>query len=114
MNTLVLETDTALAQSVTVTDDSLVVDLSDGRTLTVPLAWYPRLQQATFAERKNCRLIGHGDGVHWPDLDEDISVAGLVAGRPSGESQLSLEQWMKRRLRQAPTSPGARRQVQRA
>jgi hypothetical protein len=101
MNTLVLDAEVALAQSVVVTDDGIVVELSDGRTLTVPLAWYPRLQQGTPEERNNCRLIGHGDGVHWPDLDEDISVAGLVAGRPSGESQLSLAQWMKKRKRQA-------------
>lgn len=114
MNTLVLETDAVLAQSVAVTDDSLVVELSDGRTLTVPLAWYPRLQHGTPEERKNCRLIGHGDGMHWPDLDEDISVAGLVAGRPSGESQLSLEQWMKKRKWQTPTNPCTRRRARRA
>ena len=113
MNTLVLEADAVLAQSVTVTDDSLVVELSDGRTLTVPLAWYPRLQHGTPEERKNCRLVGRGDGVHWLDLDEDISVAGLVAGRPSGESQLSLEQWMKKRKWQAP-NPCARRHARRA
>jgi hypothetical protein len=97
MSTLAVEADSILARSVSVTDDSLVVELSDGRTLSVPLAWYPRLQHGTANERTNCRLIGRGDGIHWPDLDEDISVAGLVAGRPSGESQSSLKRWLKAR-----------------
>jgi hypothetical protein len=113
MNTLVLESDAILAESVTVTDDSLVVEISDGRTLAVPLAWYPRLLNGTPEERKNCRLVGNGEGVHWPDLDEDISVAGLMAGRQSGESQLSLEQWMKKRKGQA-LNPGTRRHARRA
>ena len=114
MNTLVLDAEAVLAQSVAVTDDSIVVELSDGRTLTVPLVWYPRLQQGTPEERNNFRLIGHGDGVHWADLDEDISVAGLVAGRPSGESQLSLAQWMKKRNRQASAVPRRRRGLPRS
>lgn len=97
MSTLVVETDSILARSVSVTEDSLMVELTDGRTLSVPLAWYPRLQHGTPAERNNWRLIGSGDGVHWPDLDEDISISGLVAGHPSGESQLSLERWLKSR-----------------
>ena len=97
MSTLAVEADSILARSVTVSDDNLVVELSDGRTLSVPLAWYPRLQHATQNERANCRLSGRGDGIHWPDLDEDISVAGLVAGRPSGESQGSLERWLEAR-----------------
>lgn len=78
-----------------VTDENLVVTLADGRTLSVPLAWYPRLQHGTREERSNWRLIGRGDGIHWPDLDEDISIAGLLAGHPSGESQASLERWLK-------------------
>jgi len=97
MNTLAIEADSVLATDVSVTDDSLVVELTDGRTLSVPLAWYPRLQHGTPEERSNHRLIGRGDGIHWPDLDEDISVTGLVAGRASGESQRSLEQWLKSR-----------------
>ena len=97
MGTLVVESDSTVAQSVSVTDDSLTVMLTDGRTLSVPLAWYPRLLHGTTAERNNWRLIGCGDGIHWPDLDEDISVSGLIAGRPSGESARSLERWLKAR-----------------
>lgn len=87
----------ALAQSVTVTEDTLVVDLVDGRTVSVPLPWYPRLAHGTALERANWRLIGRGEGIHWPDLDEDISVAGLLAGRPSGETQTSLRRWLESR-----------------
>ncbi|MBZ0170021.1 MAG: DUF2442 domain-containing protein [Kofleriaceae bacterium] len=88
------------AQSVKITDDSLSVDLSDGRTISVPLAWFPRLLHATKAERNNWRLIGKGHGIHWELIDEDISVEGLLAGRPSGESQLSFSRWLEeRRLR---------------
>jgi hypothetical protein len=87
----------ALAQQVVVTDDTLVVDLVDGRTVSVPLSWYPRLAHGTRAERTKWRLIGHGEGIHWPDLDEDISVAGLLAGRPSGETQNSLRKWLESR-----------------
>jgi len=87
----------AVAQHVTVTDDTLVVDLVDGRSVSVPLPWYPRLAHGTPAERANWRLIGRGEGVHWPDLDEDISVAGLLAGRPSGETQSSLRLWLESR-----------------
>jgi hypothetical protein len=82
---------------VTVTDDALIVDLLDGRTVTVPLSWYPRLVHGTPAERVHWRLIGRGEGIHWPDLDEDISVDGLLAGRPSGETQRSLGRWLKSR-----------------
>jgi uncharacterized protein DUF2442 len=80
-------------------EDSLTVDLSDGRTVTVPLAWYPRLAHGTPTERNNWRLIGRGEGIHWPDLDEDISVASLLAGHPSGESQTSLHRWLESRQR---------------
>ena len=82
------------AQCVLVTDDSLTVDLVDGRTVSVPLAWYPRLSHGTPSERDNWRLIGQGEGVHWPYLDEDISIEGLLGGRASGESQNSLKQWL--------------------
>jgi hypothetical protein len=84
----------ALAESVKITDDTLCVDLSDGRSICAPLAWYPRLMHAAKSERKNWRLIGHGAGIHWEDIDEDISVEGLLAGRPSGESQVSLARWL--------------------
>ena len=85
------------ATDVTVTDDALTVELSDGRTLSVPLAWFPRLTHATPEERIRWRLIGRGEGIHWTDLDEDVSVEGLLAGRPSGESQRSLKRWLERR-----------------
>jgi hypothetical protein len=94
---LVVEAESILAQSVAVSGDALVVELTDGRSLSVPLAWFPRLQHGSQAERDNWRIIGAGDGINWPDLDEDISVAGLVAGRPSGESPQSLKQWLKSR-----------------
>jgi hypothetical protein len=86
-----------MAQQVTVTDDALIVDLVDGRTVSVPVSWYPRLAHGTPAERSNWRLLGRGEGIHWPDLDEDISADGLLAGRPSGETQSSLQRWLKSR-----------------
>ncbi|MBI1723558.1 MAG: DUF2442 domain-containing protein [Gemmatimonadetes bacterium] len=85
------------AQDIRFVGDTLVVDLVDGRTLSVPLAWYPRLAHATVAERAEWRLIGRGEGIHWPKLDEDISVEGLLAGRHSGESQASLQRWLQGR-----------------
>jgi hypothetical protein len=86
-----------MAQGVRVTEDALIVDLTDGRTLSVPLAWYPRLAHGTPAEREHWRLIGRGEGIHWPELDEDISVDGLLAGRGSGETQASLQRWLRAR-----------------
>lgn len=86
-----------LATSVAVTDDALIVELSDGRSVSVPLAWYPRLLHATAEERLKWRLIAQGEGIHWPDVDEDISVASLIAGRPSGENAASLRRWLARR-----------------
>ena len=83
------------AITVTMTNDTLSVDLTDGRTISVPLAWFPRLVHATQEERNNWRLIGHGEGIHWEDIDEDISVEGLLAGKPSGESQESLKKWLQ-------------------
>ena len=82
------------AEQVTVTKDTLSVDLSDGRTIAVPLAWFPRLLHATQRERTKWRLIGKGHGIHWTELDEDISVEGLLAGKPSGESQTSFKKWL--------------------
>jgi hypothetical protein len=75
-------------------DDVLTVDLEDGRTIAVPLCWYPRLEQATSKERQNWQLIGHGTGIHWPAIDEDISVESLLRGLPSNESQASLRRWL--------------------
>ena len=86
-----------MADNVTISDDSLAVDLSDGRTITVPLAWFPRLENGTPEEWVNWRFVGNGDGIHWPDLDEDISVMSLLAGRRSGESQASLRRWLQKR-----------------
>ncbi len=92
-----VEIDVPNAEGVALTDDTLSVDLSDGRTICVPLAWYPRLLHATTQERSNWRLIGNGQGIHWGDIDEDISVEGLLAGRASGESQGSLQKWLSQR-----------------
>src|ERR1043166_1353217 len=86
-----------LAVRARILDHAVVIDLSDGRTVTAPLAWYPRLLHGTARERQRWQLIGGGVGVHWPDLDEDLSVEGLLAGRPSGESQTSLGKWLKGR-----------------
>ena len=77
-------TDTdAVIQSVDVTDDEIVARLSDGRTIAVPLAWSWRLSDATPEQRQNFRLIGGGQGVHWPDVDEDISLQGMLHGSPA-------------------------------
>jgi hypothetical protein len=75
------------------------VDLSDGRTITVPTPWYPRLAHGTVEERANRRLICGGEGIHWPDLDEDVSIRNLLAGERSGESQESLRKWLEARRR---------------
>ena len=96
MSTLVLETE-PLAKSVAVTDEELTVDLTDGRRIMVPLAWYPRLLNASPAERQNWRLLGDGYAMEWPDLDEHIGVEGILAGRLSGESRQSLERWLASR-----------------
>ena len=82
------------AEQIIVTEDTLTAELSDGRTISVPLDWYPRLVHATPQERDNWQLLGAGEGIHWPDLDEDLSVEGLLAGRPSGESQRSFKRWL--------------------
>lgn len=92
-----IEISEARALRVSLTGDALVVDLVDGRSVSVPLAWYPRLSHGSPAERERWRLIGEGEGIHWPDLDEDISVEGLLAGRRSGESQTSLRRWLDSR-----------------
>ncbi|HSU12917.1 MAG TPA: DUF2442 domain-containing protein [Longimicrobium sp.] len=81
----------------TVSDDALVVELADGRSVSVPLSWYPRLANGTAEERNHWRFIGQGEGIHWPDLDEDISVENLIAGKRSGESQRSLDRWLEAR-----------------
>lgn len=85
------------AVDVKVAEDSLTVELSDGRSVSAPLAWFPRLLHANMKERKHWRLIGNGHGIHWTDLDEDISVEGLLAGQPSGESRASFGKWLRGR-----------------
>jgi len=97
MSTSGTELKDAFAQSVTANDEALIVDLADGRTITVPLSWFPRLAHGTPVERANWHLIGGGLGIHWPDLDEDISVESLLAGRRSGETQESLRRWLQTR-----------------
>lgn len=97
MNSSVIELKSVLATSVQVDDVELTVDLSDGRTISAPLAWYPRLVHGTQTERNRWRLIGKGRGIHWEDLDEDISVENLILGRPSSESQASFEKWLAAR-----------------
>lgn len=84
----------AFAESVRVTDDRLVVALRDGREISVPLSWYPRLSHGESQEHQKWELIGRGMGIHWPDLDEDISVEGLLAGRRSGERPESIARWL--------------------
>ena len=101
MTTLILDSAALQATAVEVTDDSLVVELADGRSISAPLAWYPRLFHGSAAERAHSRLIGGGEGIHWPDLDEDISIEGLLAGRPSGESPSSLQRWLEARKEQS-------------
>jgi hypothetical protein len=94
--TLVLENEPA-ASRVVVTNEELIVSLADGRTLSVPLAWYPRLLHGTVAERQNVHLLGDGYAMEWPDLDEHIGLEGLLAGRHSGESAASLQRWLTSR-----------------
>ena len=94
MSTLTAE---GKAQNITVTDDTLAVDLTDGRTILVPLVWYPRLMHGSEKERNNWRFIGDKEGIHWPDLDEDISIENLLMGKPSGESQSSFKRWLENR-----------------
>lgn len=114
MPTSTSELQSVRAVDVNITEDELRVDLEDGRTLMVPLAWYPRLVHSNKRERTRWRLIGRGLGIHWPKLDEDISVEGLLAGRCSSESQDSLKRWLESRStrpnkRIQPTARRARR-----
>jgi len=104
MSSLPTEIKQVTAKEVRFTDDAMVVDLNDGRTITVPLTWYPRLLHATHGELHTWRFIGDGEGIHWPELDEDISILGLLAGNASGESQRSLQRWLALRNPQKPSS----------
>lgn len=108
MSTSASDVRQALAKEVKVTRDELRVVLTDGRTIEAPLTWYPRLFHGTSEERSKWRLIGRGSGIHWDALDEDISVEGLLAGLPSGESQESLKKWLSAREKR-PTNRSKRR-----
>ena len=99
MTTLAFEIRLVQIQRISISEDTLSADLSDGRTISVPLNWYPRLLHGTPAERANWVLIGKGEGVHWPDLDEDISAENLIYGQPSGESQKSFQKWQESRTK---------------
>jgi hypothetical protein len=85
------------ASTVTFREGKLVVELIDARTLSVPLEWYPRLSHASEAERRNWKLLGSGYAIEWPDIDEHIGVDGLIAGRKSGESDVSIRKWLASR-----------------
>ncbi len=104
MPTSTSDLQSARAVDVKDTQDELTVALENGRTVMVPLVWYPRLLHGSKHERARWRLIGRGIGIHWPLLDEDISVDGLLAGRRSGESQASLKRWFERRVSARPTA----------
>lgn len=96
MTTLTLETFPA-AVAVSVTEDKLIVELIDGRSLMVPLSWYPRLMHGSAKERQNWQLLGDGYAIEWPDLDEHIGVESLLTGRHSGEAERSLGRWLAAR-----------------
>ncbi len=93
MNTLMLEIE-PIALEVKVTDEKLIVDLADGRSIVIPLEWYPRLTCGTLEERQNWQLLGDGYAIEWSDLDEHIGIEGLLAGRRSSESEKSFEHWL--------------------
>jgi hypothetical protein len=97
MNSSTAELKVPDAVEVSFTKDRLCVTLADGRTVSAPIGWYPRLAHATPRERRNWRFIGGGEGIHWPELDEDLSVENLLAGKPSGESPKSFKRWLAAR-----------------
>ena len=113
MNISAIEIEIPKAENVRVTEDTLSVDLSDGRIISVPLDWFPRLVHATPEERNNWRLIGTGHGIHWEDIDEDISVEGLLAGKPSGESHVSFKKWLNQRQLHLTTHSKRQRKIHR-
>jgi uncharacterized protein DUF2442 len=100
MSSLAVDIHEARAHSAKVSEEALTVDLVDGRTIMVPLVWFPRLWHGTPQERSHLEIFGDGAYIHWPDLDEDLTVTGLLAGRQSGESPESLRKWLaSRKLR---------------
>ena len=107
MSSLAVDNQAPLAIHVKVTKETLSVEIADGRTISVPVAWYPRLSHATADERNSWRLIGGGRGIHWPAIDEDISVANLLAGQASTESQASFKKWLDGRSESRKTDSNA-------
>ena len=105
MSSSTTETPVVRAETVAITGDAISVELSDGRSISAPLAWYPRLLHGTPEERSNWRLVGQGTGIHWPALDEDVSVQNLLSGQASGESQRSLKRWLAQRVPQSGAEP---------
>jgi hypothetical protein len=97
MSISTIEIQPTLAERISIDEESLTIDFVDRRSISVPLEWYPRLWHGTPQERNYWRLIGQGEGIHWPELDEDISVENVWAGQPSGESQRSLKRWLEAR-----------------
>ena len=106
MSSSTTETPVVRAETVTISGDAITAELSDGRSISAPLAWYPRLLHGTLKERSDWRLVGQGVGIHWSALDEDISVQNLLAGRASGESQRSLKRWLSQRIPESGVEPG--------
>jgi hypothetical protein len=105
----IAEIQEARAQSARLSGEALTVDLVDGRTIVVPLIWYPRLWHGTPRERNHFEIFGDGACIHWPALDEDLTVAGLLAGRRSGESPQSLRKWLDSRKGNKPVPPTPRK-----
>jgi len=97
MSSLAVEVQEPRGKSVKINEDEVMVDLVDGRTITVPLVWYPRLWHGSPQERNHFEIFADGAYIHWPDLDEDLTVAGMLAGQRSGESPQSLKKWLDSR-----------------
>jgi uncharacterized protein DUF2442 len=97
MSTSTVDVRDLRAKSVVISDDDLTVALADGRSISIPLAWYPRLLHGKRTERNNWQLIANGEGIHWPDLDEDLSVENLLLGKRSAESAHSFQRWLDAR-----------------
>ncbi len=97
MSSSTVDTSSSTAVQILITEDQLVCELADGRNISVPIAWYPRLLHGSVEERSRFQLTAGGRGIHWPDLDEDISVENLLTGKPSDESQTSFKKWLEQR-----------------
>lgn len=104
MNTLTIEQPSVCIQDIKITSSALTIELSDGRSISAPLVWYPRLLNASTKERSHWELIGEGHGIHWPDIDEDLSMEGIILGRPSYESQKSFLRWLAERKKNGLTT----------